>query len=759
MRKARSVCVLLYAICLVFMGCAGSPEVRKARFLAIGKTLLQRKEYGKALLEFRNAAQSSPRDPEVYYQIGLAASALENWGMAAQAFRKALELDTQHEGAQLKLAQLMASTTDRPLVEDAHRRLTGLLEQQTEDPSVLTTLALTEWKLARPEDAEAHLRQAFLQFPSNLSSSIALAQIQMAKGDTNSAENILKETAAQTPASGDAIAALGAFYAITGRREQAAKELRRALIVDPKCARALFYLAALHIRNGQSAEAEGCFKRISELREKPYRFLYGAFLLQIGKVDAAITEFKRIRSEKPDDREARGQLVTALVNANREPEAESLLAQVVSKNPRDSDALLERSRFYMNLGRFREAEQDLAGVMRFKPDSSDAHYLKARLYEKKRQPLMRRQALTEALRLRPEFLAARLELAHLLVRRKDARSALATLDAAPRYQKNAPGFIAQRNWALLAANDISEARQSVEAGLTLARTADFLHQSAILNLSERRFEHARKLLREALTVRPEDDAILSSLVKSYLLQKQPQAAVKELREYAAKNARSPVVLIFYGKVLFETGDKQAARAAFEAAKAIGPGLADPDMQLSRLNHSEGKIQEALKFIQAALAADPNHVTARLWKGNLEASKGNHQAAIQDYRAVIEADPDNTMALNNISYFLVEHAGKPDEALKYAQKALELRPADPGTQDTLGWVLYNKGLYGPAVTHLKSAASQEGDVRWKYHLAMAYAKAGDSRNAYATLDAALRFDPSVPEAKRARDLVRTLGAGK
>ena len=92
-------------------------------------------------------------------------------------------------------------------------------------------------------------------------------------------------------------------------------------------------------------------------------------------------------------------------------------------------------------------------------------------------------------------------------------------------------------------------------------------------------------------------------------------------------------------------------------------------------------------------------------------------------------------------------------LKYAQRALELTPNDPATQDTLGWVLYHKGLYDVALRHLKPAAEQNGDVRWKYHLAMAYAKAGDSAKARSTLVAAMKVDPNVPEAKQAQDVVQ------
>ena len=64
----------------------------------------------------------------------------------------------------------------------------------------------------------------------------------------------------------------------------------------------------------------------------------------------------------------------------------------------------------------------------------------------------------------------------------------------------------------------------------------------------------------------------------------------------------------------------------------------------------------------------------------------------------------------------------------------------------------RGVYPAAITHLERAASKEGNVAWKYHLAMAYAKAGDARRARATLQVALKLDPSTSEARMAMELV-------
>ena len=48
------------------------PAYREARFLKRGKERMDAKDYPRAMLEFQNAIQAMPKDPEPYYQLALA---------------------------------------------------------------------------------------------------------------------------------------------------------------------------------------------------------------------------------------------------------------------------------------------------------------------------------------------------------------------------------------------------------------------------------------------------------------------------------------------------------------------------------------------------------------------------------------------------------------------------------------------------------------------------------------------------------------
>src|ERR1035441_8924844 len=118
-RRCLSVCVVILAL----TGCSQSPQAREAKYLEKGRKEFQKKNYAVAVLHFKNAMEAQPRDAEPYYQLGLAYLGSNDVNTAASYFRKATELNPKHAGAQLKLAELMATSRSRQIVEEAEKRV------------------------------------------------------------------------------------------------------------------------------------------------------------------------------------------------------------------------------------------------------------------------------------------------------------------------------------------------------------------------------------------------------------------------------------------------------------------------------------------------------------------------------------------------------------------------------------------------------------------------------------------------------------
>src|SRR5712692_9666599 len=57
---------------LVFSGCGRSPEVKESKFMATGQQYLEKKDYARAIIQFKNAAGIKRGTAEPYYQLGMA---------------------------------------------------------------------------------------------------------------------------------------------------------------------------------------------------------------------------------------------------------------------------------------------------------------------------------------------------------------------------------------------------------------------------------------------------------------------------------------------------------------------------------------------------------------------------------------------------------------------------------------------------------------------------------------------------------------
>jgi Flp pilus assembly protein TadD len=223
--------------------------------------------------------------------------------------------------------------------------------------------------------------------------------------------------------------------------------------------------------------------------------------------------------------------------------------------------------------------------------------------------------------------------------------------------------------------------------------------------------------------------------------------------HAAAHPKSAGVQYFLGSLLLQTGDKAQAKQAFAAAKSIDPNYSPADMSLAQIDLLQSDWKNARQELNTILTTQGENPMARQWLGMLEAAAGDQTAAIADFRKVIEAQPDNAKALNNLAYLLVETGNQTEEPLKYAQKAVELSPGNPDFEDTLGWVLYRRAVYDLAVKHLESSISKKSTALPNYHLAMACIKSGREERGRAALNAALRMDASLPEAKIAQEMFR------
>lgn len=753
--------LLAATLLLVAATAACSRASFEQRFLDRAKKLIEQKQYDRAILELKNAARKQPADPEVYYQAGLAYWGIGDYRNAYQNLLRATQLDPKHVAAQNKLAELIGTsvgnTRDQQQLQEAEKRIQGVLAIVPDSGEALTALGRTEYMLGKPEDAIELLQTALEKAPRNLHAAWSLAIVKILQKDLAGAEQILKKSAADSPQSPEAQIELARLYSIAQRPVDAEAAYRRALSMNPKSGPALLELSRLLIHLGRKDDAENTLATLSALPDKEYRPLHAIYWFEQGRQDDAIREFEKQAHDDPENREAFTRLTSAYFLAKRFPDAERVVNAALKKNSKDTAALTQRSRLYLLTAKFSEAENDLNQVLKFDPNSALAHYLLSKVCAARGDELQARQQLSKAVDLKPDLLAARLALAEALTG-TGPKAALELLDSAPADQKKLLPVIVARNWALFAARDTAQMRKSIDEGLrTFKRPPDLVLQDALLKFQSKDLLGARKSFEEVLAVRPSDTMALDSLAKTYVVEKKPDLALKTVEQYAARQPGAASMQALLGEWLAQNKRHDEARKAYMNALAADPTLARARMNLGLLDAADGKFDSARQTLSTLTTAGAPGLrsSAEAALGVLEEQAGSPAAAIPHFRKALDADPDNLTALNNLAYDLANSTDRFDEALQYAQKAKELYPRAWFVEDTIGWAFYRKGIYDSALIHLRNAASQEPTALRKYHLAMAYLKTGDRQRGRQTLDEARRMDPNLPEAAAAKQLMASL----
>jgi len=754
---------LALALMLAAAACRRGGERDYSALLSSGDRYLAQKDYVRATLEYRNAAKLQPDQAEPLYHLGLAYLAAGNIPEGVTALVKATEKDPKHAGAQVKLAELLANSQDPKLLEDARQRLMEVLSGASARSDALTVLAVTESRLGNLEAAEQHLREALQSSPADIKAAAILARVKLARRDPEGAEKVLRAAVEGSPNAIEPHLALADFLLLVNRRSDAEKELEAALKIDPSSARAALGLAALYYWSGRKQEAENLYRKVSASKDSHLRQIYGAFLFTEGRREEAIREFERLYRENPEDREARTRVVAAWLAAGRTKQAEQLLESVLKKNPRDVDALLIKSELLLREGRVSDAQQNLSEVLRFQPESAAAHLLLAHIYGLRGSRRLQIQQLSEALQHAPDQLNTRLALARLHMESGASRSALDVLNQAPPSQKRSLAFIVVRNNALLGAGLIDEYGQGVAEGLKIARIPDLLVQEAQWKLLRKDLNGARTSLEEALKLSPEHLGALDVWLRLHAAENRLSEGLRRIEQQAAARPGSARLQLYAGQRMQAAGRLEQARKFFLAAKKADPKMAEADLALAQIEYQQGRHQESEKILAALDESFRQQPAVQMLLAALATRAGNYQAARKHYEAVLLSNPDQVAALNNLAHLAAAYENRPDEALKYAQRARELAPGDPDVSGTLGWLYYRKGLYSTALEYLKEAVQRDGSsggtnaaVR-RYYLGLAYLKTGDRSQGLEILRKSLAAHPELPEAALARAAMEEITA--
>ena len=257
-----------------------------------------------------------------------------------------------------------------------------------------------------------------------------LAGTKQALGDSAQAESLLRRALEVDPLSPPALATLAEVLLLSGRAVEAVPLLRRAIEGTPPYPRAAFLLARHYLNSGQPALAlEVATPWCNSARaDADLAALHVAAYSALGREDEAVSHYRRLVAQAPDNAIAAHALADAL-NAARQPqEAEALARQILARTRPTAALHYSHARSLLSLERFDEAEVALRECVRLDPRRAEAHDRLAELVWMRTGDIVEAtRCLDQALEKLPHDDALRGTKAALLQGAGDARGAFACL--------------------------------------------------------------------------------------------------------------------------------------------------------------------------------------------------------------------------------------------------------------------------------------------------------------------------------------------
>ncbi|MBS1984551.1 MAG: tetratricopeptide repeat protein [Bdellovibrionales bacterium] len=517
-----------------------------------------------------------------------------------------------------------------------------------------------------------------------------------------------------------------------------------------------------------------------------YYFLLGQRLSALGRTDDSITALERVRSLDPDaafvhqalaeeylrkgssregvallkksieldpkNRESKLLLANLQVTAKKFADAKEILEELAEQDPTDEEVILNLSLLELEERSFDSATRRLNKFLKVDPESALAYFYLGRIEQERGHKGEALKAYLKATELRSGFVQAGTYLGFLQEDMGDRKGALETFTWLAA-QTDGARYHKKLGQLLLENNDYAK---SLQAFLNYERLdpQDLNNKVKIglLYVEAKQMDLAEKKFREVLTASPDSENVRFYLASVFEESKKYADALREYEKMPESSKLYLEALRRRAWVYQKMGKVDAGVALIE--KAL-PTVAGDDARLEELTEmavnyyaANKRESQAASLLDQALERAPDSERLLYSKGVLLEHQGRPEEAVQSMQQVLKHNPDHAAALNFIGFSWADRNTNLPQAEQLIRRALKLRPDDAFITDSLGWVLYRRGRYLEAMKYLQIAqpkAPQEAVIA--DHLGDVLVKLGRLAEAKAQYEKALALGPEKESDKK------------
>jgi putative PEP-CTERM system TPR-repeat lipoprotein len=536
------------------------------------------------------------------------------------------------------------------------------------------------------------------------------------------AVELREDMAALRPGSPVSQYAAGLALLAADQVEEGIARIQSALAIDPGFELADQFLVALHLRRGETDEALAQAEDYARRHPNTASALNTLADVYLARSETGLAKEALLRAKQADSQDVRAGLTLA----------------GLALEEKDLDQARQEYQRVLTVDQQNlEAIKGMAAVEGYAGNKSKLE-----------------DWLIRGLETRPESVSTRVQLANYYALSGKTASALSVLEEAPEDARRDPLMLSALGSAYLQTGSAEKAAQVLQDLVLLtpdSAEAHYLLSRALGQLGDS--EGLERTLERVLQRAPGHLWARYDLVRVLLSQgdvREAELAFKPLAEALPDNA----------DVKFLAGVFAALKDDREDAKDLLRQVLDNKpssrtlLLLAAQEARSGYADKAAGMLEQWVRENPEDTKVRLSLADLYTAGGRVADAIIQYQAALDLDEDNAIALNNLAWHLKDSS--PEEALAYAERAVELAPDRLDFYDTLANLqLINRDLRGALATLERALLLFPGNRSLQYLSGLVLSERGDVSRAIESLRAALRGDAAFENREDAQQLLARL----
>ena len=291
--------MLAFFLFVLCVGCA-SKEEKESKHLERARKYVEKSEFKKAVIEFRNVVQLNPENDAVHYELGETYLKLQQGREAYQSFSRAVSLNPENMKAQLKMGQILLLGKK---TEEAKKRAELVLENSPDSIEALAVLSGVQVYENDLDSAVKTLEKALSINPSHFETHLSLARLFFLNGDLERAEKKYLKALSLDPKSRIPYIELSRLYGSKGQWDKAEAELKKMIRSSGSEYQNLSILARFYESREEWELAEKTYLQaadFSTMEDTGPLVNLGAYYARRKSYDQAISQYEAILKKNPE---------------------------------------------------------------------------------------------------------------------------------------------------------------------------------------------------------------------------------------------------------------------------------------------------------------------------------------------------------------------------------------------------------------------------------------------------------------------------